>query len=284
MQITGIAGNTSANGNFKVTVIDANTFSLQNISTGANVAGNGVYTGGGTFNGGGSFQIRYGVDAPNGIFSNIQRIAWNPDPNQLRDNIQLALDTMFSPNPPGTQNAKVLLRTAGLNSGTNPAVYDINFGAGLSYVNIDDLSIQSNNLVGNGPVSPAFTNFVQGIGNEMQRISQTGNGQINLSFGGVQSATTVAGNATAAALQTYLNTISSPTGFQGAAEQCDHLSGNTTVFGQAGGPYYVVFRNQLAFTDVPRFFARAQAGTNVAITDLLPARRRRAFRKGRALH
>src|SRR4029078_13526866 len=141
-----------------------------------------------------------GVDEPNGIFSNTQKIPWNPDPDQLRDNIQLALNNMFSPDPSGTQNVKVLLRTAGKNSGTSPAIYDINFGAGLAYTNIDDLVIQSNNLRGNGPVSPSFTNFVQGIGNEMQRISQTGNGQINLSFGGVQGHMTIGGNAKDASL------------------------------------------------------------------------------------
>ena len=162
-----------------------------------------------------------------------------------------------------------MLHDAGKNNGTtNPAIYDINFGAGLAYVNIDDMSINSNNLVGTGSVSPSFGSNVQGIGNEMQRISQSGSGQMNLSFGGVQAATTIAANTSASALQTYINTITSPTGFLGVPSNVTTLNGNTTVFGQNGGPYYVVFRNQLAFTDVPRFFARAQAGTTVAITSL----------------
>ena len=45
------------------------------------------------------------------------------------------------------------------------------------------------------------------------------------------------------------------------------LNGSTTVFGQNGGPYYVVFNNNLAFTDVPRFFPRGQIGTNVSVVN-----------------
>ncbi|MBF0140068.1 MAG: hypothetical protein HQL74_07295 [Magnetococcales bacterium] len=45
--IGGVTGNTAANGRFRVTVTDANTFSLQGFATGANVAGNGAYVSGG---------------------------------------------------------------------------------------------------------------------------------------------------------------------------------------------------------------------------------------------
>ncbi len=45
--ISKVLGNTAANGVFRVTVTDANTFSLQDPVTGANVAGNGAYTSGG---------------------------------------------------------------------------------------------------------------------------------------------------------------------------------------------------------------------------------------------
>jgi len=43
--ISGITGNTNANGFFKVTRLTADTFSLQNYSTGAYIAGNGAYGG-----------------------------------------------------------------------------------------------------------------------------------------------------------------------------------------------------------------------------------------------
>ena len=43
--ISGITGNTNANGFFKVTRLTADTFSLQNYSTGADIAGNGAYGG-----------------------------------------------------------------------------------------------------------------------------------------------------------------------------------------------------------------------------------------------
>jgi hypothetical protein len=45
--IVQVGGNTAANGVFSITVLNANTFSLQNIATGADVAGNGAYTSGG---------------------------------------------------------------------------------------------------------------------------------------------------------------------------------------------------------------------------------------------
>lgn len=45
--IVNVGGNTAANGVFLVTVTDANTYSLQDLS-GANVAGSGAYTSGGT--------------------------------------------------------------------------------------------------------------------------------------------------------------------------------------------------------------------------------------------
>ena len=45
ISISGITGNTNANGFFKVTRLTADTFSLQNYSTGADIAGNGAYGG-----------------------------------------------------------------------------------------------------------------------------------------------------------------------------------------------------------------------------------------------
>lgn len=45
--ITGVLGNTAANGKFKVANVAANTFELTNADTGANIAGSGAYTSGG---------------------------------------------------------------------------------------------------------------------------------------------------------------------------------------------------------------------------------------------
>ena len=45
ISISGITGNTNANGYFKITRLTADTFSLQNYSTGADIAGNGAYGG-----------------------------------------------------------------------------------------------------------------------------------------------------------------------------------------------------------------------------------------------
>lgn len=45
VSISGITGNTNANGFFKITKTGANTFTLQNYSTGADIAGNGAHGG-----------------------------------------------------------------------------------------------------------------------------------------------------------------------------------------------------------------------------------------------
>ena len=45
--IKGVGGNTAANGEYKVASVAANTFALTNVTTGANIAGNGAYTSGG---------------------------------------------------------------------------------------------------------------------------------------------------------------------------------------------------------------------------------------------
>ena len=45
ISISGITGNTNANGYFRITRLTADTFSLQNYSTGADIAGNGAYGG-----------------------------------------------------------------------------------------------------------------------------------------------------------------------------------------------------------------------------------------------
>lgn len=47
VMISGVGGNTNANGIFRVANVAANTFELTNITTGANIAGSGAYTSGG---------------------------------------------------------------------------------------------------------------------------------------------------------------------------------------------------------------------------------------------
>lgn len=209
---------------------------------------------------GGSFGLRYAVDNSNGIFSNTQTISWNANPATLLTNIQNALNTMF-----GTGNTRVFLAQT-----TNPATFEINFGAGLSYANIDDLQAFNINLsVASGSAGVSMTTLAQGAGNEVQRISQTGNGPFALTFGGFSPGTQVAGNPTATTLQNYLNSITSASGFQGVPSGVTTLNGNTVVYGPQGGPWYVVFRNQLAFTDVPRFFPLPTVGTTVAVTNFV---------------
>jgi len=47
VEIVAVGGNAAANGRFEVAVVDANTFTLKDITTGSSVAGSGVYTSGG---------------------------------------------------------------------------------------------------------------------------------------------------------------------------------------------------------------------------------------------
>src|SRR4029079_877535 len=85
--------------------------------------------------------------------------------------------------------------------------------------------------------------------------------------------TTAPATQSATAVQNYLNTITNAGGFQGVPTNpavgapVTTLNGNTAVFGQNNGPYYVVFRNALAFTDVPRFFAKASIGTTMSVVN-----------------
>jgi hypothetical protein len=60
---SGVGGNTAANGRFQVTNTGANTYTLQDPITGANVAGNGAYTSGG-----------FGVGLVAGINANLSDI------------------------------------------------------------------------------------------------------------------------------------------------------------------------------------------------------------------
>ncbi len=62
LTVSGVLGNTAANGSFTITVIDVNTFSIP-------VAGNGAYTGGGTWTVSGLFSVNLPVNAANGYTS-----------------------------------------------------------------------------------------------------------------------------------------------------------------------------------------------------------------------
>ena len=65
VSISGVLGNTAANGDWQITVIDANTFSL----TGS--TGNGVYTSGGVWNATGVYAIAYTPLGANGFQAGI---------------------------------------------------------------------------------------------------------------------------------------------------------------------------------------------------------------------
>ena len=70
-------------------------------------------------------------------------------------------------------------------------------------------------------------------------------------------------------LQTYINTITNASGFQSLPSNITSLAGNTYVWGpNNGGPYFVVFRNQLAQIDAPRFFGLGTIGTNVSVSNI----------------
>ena len=58
--ITGVGGNTAANGSFNITVLTANTFSLDSST------GNGAYTSGGTWNVSGAYSVSITPTAANG--------------------------------------------------------------------------------------------------------------------------------------------------------------------------------------------------------------------------
>src|SRR5205085_5054332 len=155
------------------------------------------------------------------------------------------------------------------------------WGGGLANVDLSDIDLFTSNLTFPANVTNfnAFDSFIaDGFGNEMMQINQTGGGAFGLSFGGINAPPggtfangQVPGNPSSTQLQQYLSTITSgAAGFGGvpAKDALGHainsLANNTTVFGASGGPYFVVFRNQLAQTDVPRFFGYPTAGTQLS--------------------
>lgn len=75
VHVSGVTGNTGANGEFAVTVIDANTFSLNGS------VGNGAYVSGGVWHVAGLYDINYTVLGANGFVSGqnySMLINWTP--------------------------------------------------------------------------------------------------------------------------------------------------------------------------------------------------------------
>lgn len=168
-------------------------------------------------------------------------IAFSSSPAQLAANIQAALEapTMFGPG-----NVSVLSQGGG--------VFTVAFRGELANANLNQL-IPTNSLVGSG-VTPANALVVStafsGTGNEVQSLTFSGSpgGTIQLRFNGVAATTPLVfipgTSPTAAQVAAALGTIGPSAGLAG-------LAGNVKVLGKDGGPFTVVFNNQLGGRNIP---------------------------------
>jgi hypothetical protein len=80
--ISGVTGNTAANGTFQVTVIDANTFSL------GGSTGNGAYVSGGVWNVAGLYDINFTPTGANGFVQGqnyVMLVTWSVSGVQQED-------------------------------------------------------------------------------------------------------------------------------------------------------------------------------------------------------
>ena len=156
------------------------------------------------------------------------QITYNATPSILMANIQSALDSLL-----GVGNTAV-----GFVSATT---YSITYTGNLATANLPPLTATNPSAGGTLTVSSVQS----GTGNEVQTLALggTAGGTVTLSYDGVPGT-----------LATVLNIVPgtpvTATQVLAQLESIPALNRNVTVLGAAGGPFTVVFRNTLAFTDV----------------------------------
>jgi len=194
---------------------------------------------------GGTFTITYGSNLTTG------GITWDADPYTLAGNIQAALNDI---NMFGAGSTFV--------ASQSNTEYTITFTGDLANADVDEITTDSTGLTG-GSVAPSTLN--DGIGNGVQTFAVSGStGDFTLSYGGVPAASPIAASLPysalpAAAVRANLETI--PVLFGTAGN-------NLTVIGAVGGPFTVVFRNELADLDVSPLDATVTGDTTATLATL----------------
>lgn len=131
-----VGGNANANGRFAVTVSDANTYTIQDIATGANIAGSGAYTSGGLMVPLGSTTLDFLNDvtaaarpAAGGTSANLSSKTVT---NGVFDSADVTLTGVTAPSGGATCDAILVYKDTGTES-TSPIflLLDQNGGAGL---------------------------------------------------------------------------------------------------------------------------------------------------------
>jgi hypothetical protein len=116
-----------------------------------------------------------------------------------------------------------------------PATFEIHFGGGLSFTNINPLNDGGDSLTGVGDPDSFFNTNINGLGNESQQITVNGGGPFTLALNGVPATGTVT-NPTAAQLLAHLNTIpAGRTTFRSSASfpRTPWCSAMVRIFGRA---------------------------------------------------
>ena len=142
--ISGVGGNTNANGVFSITVLSSTTFSLQDQNTLANITGNGAYTSGGH-----TVNLTAHVflsDIPIGARVSASGNLTSKTTNSPRGGVFDAADVTFSSVPAGSPcEAVVIFKDTGTAS-TSPLIAFIDTATGLPVTpNGADIQIQWDN-------------------------------------------------------------------------------------------------------------------------------------------
>ena len=135
--ITGVGGNTAANGLRKVANSDANTFELTDPSTGSNIAGNGAYTSGGRV-----IDItndQYISDVPAAAREETVSLASKTNVNGVLD----AADATFSSATGDVCEALIIAKSTGTDSTSPLLIFIEDVAAGLPVTpNGGDIEVQ----------------------------------------------------------------------------------------------------------------------------------------------
>ena len=203
---------------------------------------------------GGTFKIR--VVRPDGSAVTTGNIAASSSANTTANNIASALNSSL-----GAGSVTV--------SAANNKTYDITFsGPNVSGANLALVTITSNSVTPSLSITPqavtdgmldsgtvVATTVTDGIGNSVQRLNVggTAGGKLRIVFEGTQgSELTVGPTLSAADVEASLNTISV-------------LTGNVKVIGHDGGPFLIVFSENLAGRAVPLLDTVVAGGATASV-------------------
>jgi autotransporter-associated beta strand protein len=198
-------------------------------------------------------------------------ISYSNDPVVTAANIQRGFDALFA--VPPTNGVDIIANPTLANQIGNvivtplsPTEFQITFQNNLANVNWPQLTAAVSNSGGSNLATPAITTIYNGVGNAAQTIALSGGNDADfiLAFNGVATSGNLvfsndgSPSPTATELQNFINQIPA-------------LANNVFVMGnrinsQTPGPFYVVFRNELAGVGVPDIIGWSNNNRDVLAT------------------